>query len=47
LQPNDEDGLESIIPGNIIQNEANGEALKEVEKTEDSPVGQPLDVVMG
>jgi hypothetical protein len=47
LQPQDEDGLEGKIPGEVIEDGAESEALKEVEKAKDDPVGEPLDVILG
>ena len=47
LQPEDENGLEGEIPGEVVEDNAEREALEEVEETKDDPVGEPLDVVMG
>lgn len=46
LQPNNENCLEGVIPGDIVENKTDGETFKEVEEAEYDPVGQPLDVVM-
>jgi len=47
LQPQDEKGLESEVPAEVIENEPKSQALDEVEETKDDPVGEPLNVVMG
>lgn len=46
LQPDNKHGLEGIVPGDVVENKADGKALEEVEEAEYDPVGQPLDVVM-
>lgn len=46
LEPEDEDGLEREVPGKVVEDDAEGEGLEEVEEAEDDPVGQPLDVVI-
>jgi hypothetical protein len=45
LEPQDEHGLESVVPGEVVEENADSEALEEVEETEDNPVGEPLDVI--
>lgn len=40
LEPDNEDGLEGEIPRDVVKDSAKGEALEEVEGTEDGPVGQ-------
>ena len=45
LEPEDEDGLEGEVPGEVVQHDAERERLREVEEAEDDPVGEPLDVV--
>lgn len=47
LKPDDECRLEGKVPGNVVENDREGQALKEVEETEDDPVGEPLDIVVG
>jgi len=46
LEPNNEDALEGEVPGNVVEEDGEGERLKEVEKAEHGPVGEPLDVVV-
>lgn len=46
LEPEDEDGLEREIPGKVVENDAEGEGLEEIEEAKDDPVSQPLDVVI-
>ena len=46
LEPEDEDGLEREIPGEVVEDETESEALKEVKEAEHYPVGEPLDVVV-
>jgi hypothetical protein len=45
LEPEDEDRLEGEIPGQIVEDGTEREALKEIEETKDNPVSEPLDVV--
>ena len=45
LEPEDEDGLERKVPGEVVEDDAEGEGLEEVEEAEDDPVGEPLDVI--
>jgi len=47
LEPDDEGRFESEIPRDIVENKAEGEAFEEIEKAEDNPVSEPLDVIMG
>ena len=47
MQPEDEEGLEREVPGEVVEDDAEGEGLEEVEEAEDDPVGEPLDVVGG
>lgn len=47
LQPQDKDGLEREIPGEVVEDDAEGKALEEVEEAKNDPVGKPLDVVLG
>ena len=46
LEPEDEDALEGKVPGEVVEDEAEGEALEEGEGAEDGPVGEPLDVIL-
>lgn len=46
LEPEDEDGLEGEIPGEVVEHETKGKGLCEVEEAEDDPVREPLDVVL-
>ena len=46
LEPDDECRLEGKVPGNVIENDTEGEGFKEVEGTEYDPVGEPLYVIM-
>jgi len=46
LEPDNEDALEGEVPGNVVEEDGEGERLKEVEKAEHGPVGEPLDVVV-
>lgn len=47
LEPEDEDGLKREVPGQVVEDDAEGDALEEVEEAEDGPVRQPLDVILG
>jgi len=46
LEPDEEDGLEGEIPGNIVEHDTEGKALCEVEGAEDDPICEPLNVVL-
>lgn len=46
LEPKDEQALERKVPGEVVQDGAEGEALEEVEEAEDDPVSEPLNVVV-
>lgn len=46
LEPENEQALEGEIPGEVIEHNAEGEALEEVEEPKDDPVRQPLNVVL-
>jgi hypothetical protein len=46
LQPEHKDGLEGEVSGNVVQDDATGKALEEVEESEDGPVSEPLDVIL-
>lgn len=47
MEPNNEDGLEHEIPGEVVENDAKSKALEEVEETEHDPIRKPLDVILG
>jgi len=47
LEPEDENGLERKVPGQVVEDDTEGDTLEEVEETKDSPVSQPLDVILG
>jgi hypothetical protein len=46
LEPEDKEGLEGIIEGEIVKDRSQGERFKEVEESENDPVGEPLDVIL-
>ena len=46
LKPEDEEGLESEIPRQVIQDETESKGLQEVEETKDNPIGQPLNIIL-
>lgn len=46
LEPEDEDGLEGIVEGEVVEDDADGKRLDKVEEAKDDPVGEPLDVVV-
>lgn len=46
MEVEDEEGLASEIPREIVQHCPQREALGEVEETEDDPVCQPLNVII-
>lgn len=46
LEPEDEETLEGKVPGEIVENDAEGEAFQEVEETKDDPISKPLDVIL-
>lgn len=46
LEPEDEERLEGEIPWEVVENDAEGEGLGEVEEPKDDPVSQPLDVIL-
>jgi len=45
LEPEDEEGLGGKIPGEVVQNRAQRDALGEVERAEYDPVSEPLNIV--
>ena len=46
LEPEDEYGLESVIPGNIVEHQSQCDTLGESEEPKDDPVSQPLDIII-
>jgi hypothetical protein len=46
LEPEDEEGLEGIVEGEIVKDHSQGEGFKEIEEAENNPVGEPLDIVI-
>ncbi len=46
LEPEDEDGLECVVPRQVVEDHSQSEALEEGEVAEDDPVGEPLDIVL-
>jgi hypothetical protein len=46
LEPDDEDGLEGEVPGEVVQNYTEQEALSEVEEPKYDPICEPLDVIL-
>lgn len=46
LEPENEDGLEGIVEGEVVEEDAEGKRLDEIEKAKDNPIRQPLDVVI-
>ena len=46
LEPEDEEALEGKVPGEVVEDDAAGEALDKGEEAKDDPVRQPLDVVL-
>jgi len=47
LEPNNENALKGEVPGDIVQEGADGDVFDEVQGTKDDPVGEPLDVIIG
>ena len=46
LEPNDEGRLEGEVPGDVVEDEAEGERFHEIEEDEHDPVGEPLNIVV-
>ena len=46
LEPEDEEGLEGIVEGEIVKDGSKGNGFKEIEEAKDDPVCQPLNVVL-
>lgn len=47
LQPEDENRLECKIPGEVVEHDAQGKTLNEVEESKDDPVRKPLHIILG
>lgn len=47
LQPDNEESLEGKVPGNVVQNHAKHDALDKGEETENDPICQPLNIILG
>jgi len=45
LEPEDENGLESVVEGEVVKENAEGKRLDEIEEAKDDPVRQPLDII--
>lgn len=45
LEPEDENGLESVVEGEVVKEDAEGKRLDEIEETKNNPVRQPLDII--
>jgi hypothetical protein len=46
LEPEDKEGLEGIVEGEIVKNHSQGEGFEEIEEAEDNPVREPLDIII-
>ncbi len=46
LEPENENGLEGVVEGEVVEKDAEGKRLDEIEEAKDDPVRQPLDVVI-
>jgi hypothetical protein len=46
LEPEDKEGLEGIVEGEVIENWPQGKGFQEVEEAENNPVGEPLDIIL-
>jgi hypothetical protein len=46
LEPEDERGLEDKVEWQVVQNDAECKCFNEVERSEDGPIGQPLNVIL-
>lgn len=46
MEVEDEGGLESKIPGEVVQHRPQREAFSEIEEPENDPICQPLDVII-
>lgn len=45
-EPGGDQRLDGVVPGEVVDEESDGEGLEEREEAEDSPVGQPLNVIL-
>jgi len=46
LKPEQQDRLQRIVPREVVKNESQCDALLQVDKAKDDPVGEPLDVIL-
>ena len=46
LEPEDQKRLEGVVPGDVVEENAEGERLDKGESAEDDPVSQPLNIVL-
>jgi len=46
LEPKNEEGLEGEVPGEVVKDDTECKAFKEIEEAEDDPIGEPLYVVL-
>lgn len=46
LEPDNESRLEGEVPGDVVEDDAEGEGFHEVEEAEHDPVGEPLDIIV-
>lgn len=46
LEPEDENGLEGVVEGEIVEEDAEGKRLDKVEEAKDDPIRQPLNVII-
>ena len=47
LEPDNKEGLEGKVPGDVVEDDTEGEGFEKVEEAKDHPVGEPLDIIMG
>lgn len=45
LEPEDENGLEGVVEGEVVEKDAEGKRLDKIEEAKDDPIRQPLDIV--
>jgi len=46
LKPENEDGLEGVVPWEVVEENTEGKRLDKCEETEDNPVSQPLNIIL-
>jgi hypothetical protein len=46
LEPENEDGLECVVPREVVKDHSQSEALEEGKEAEDDPIGEPLDIIL-